>query len=172
MRRSGANRTVERVGTLLENPVMIALATYRPREGAADVLVDLQPCHQSTEIMPGPPAELFARLRIHVDAVERGEHAPSLSRVECGLLGEEPHDDTRRVGAEKGAPEACWTGVAVDVQGGVQDVVLRRNVLRETRGPARRTGIRIGPRVGAVELADNRVMGFATILADQRKKAR
>jgi hypothetical protein len=63
-------------------------------------------------------------------------------------------------------------GVGIDVQGEVDGLVLCRNVLRETRGPAKRTAIRLGPRVGPVELKDNRSDGFATALADQRRKSR
>ncbi len=59
---------------------------------------------------------------------------------------------------------------AIDVQGEVTGLVLAGNTLRETRGPAKRVGIRLGPRVGAVEMKDNRVEGFATPLADGRKK--
>jgi hypothetical protein len=62
------------------------------------------------------------------------------------------------------------SGVAIDIQGEVGGLVLSQNTLRETRGPASRTGIRIGPRVGTVELNDNSTSGFATSLADQRKK--
>jgi hypothetical protein len=62
-------------------------------------------------------------------------------------------------------------GVAIDIQGEVGGLVLSQNSLRETRAPASRTGIRIGPQVGAVELHDNRITGFATPQADQRKKA-
>jgi hypothetical protein len=60
-------------------------------------------------------------------------------------------------------------GAGIDVQGEVEGLVLAGNHLRETRGPASRAGIRIGPRVGAIEMNDNRIDGFATTVADQRK---
>jgi hypothetical protein len=63
-------------------------------------------------------------------------------------------------------------GIGIDVQGEVEGIVLSGNVLRETRGAAGRTGIRIGPRVGAVELKGNRIEGFAATVTDQRKKGR
>jgi hypothetical protein len=63
-------------------------------------------------------------------------------------------------------------GIGIDVQGEVEGVVLAGNHLRETRGAASRTGIRIGPRVGALETKDNRIDGFATTVTDQRNKAR
>ncbi len=65
-------------------------------------------------------------------------------------------------------PEA---GAGLDVQGEVEGVVLAGNHLRETRGPASRTGIRIGPRVGAIEMSGNRFDGFAVTVSDKRKKS-
>jgi hypothetical protein len=64
------------------------------------------------------------------------------------------------------------SGVGIDIQGEVDGLVLTGNVLRETRGTASRTGIRIGPRVGSVELKGNDIDGFAMPVADQRKKGR
>jgi hypothetical protein len=61
-------------------------------------------------------------------------------------------------------------GVGIDVQGEVSGLVLSRNVLRETRSAGSRVGIRIGPKVGTVELKGNRIEGFAATVADQRKK--
>ncbi len=61
-------------------------------------------------------------------------------------------------------------GIGIDVQGEVTGLRFAGNQLRETRGSARRTGIRIGPLVGTVEMKDNRIAGFATEVADQRKK--
>ncbi len=52
-------------------------------------------------------------------------------------------------------------GVAIDITGKARDIRLVRNEIRETRGPARRIGIRIGPQVGAVELEHNTIEGFA-----------
>ncbi len=59
-------------------------------------------------------------------------------------------------------------GVAVDILGRTRDVRILRNEIRETRGPAKRIGIRIGENVGAVELAGNTVEGFAAAVTDQR----
>jgi hypothetical protein len=64
------------------------------------------------------------------------------------------------------------SGIGIDVQGEVDGLVFHKNTLRETRAPAKRTGIRIGRGVGTVELKDNRMAGFATTLADQRKKGK
>jgi hypothetical protein len=51
-------------------------------------------------------------------------------------------------------------------------VRIVKNLIRETRGPAKRTGIRIGPAVGSVELLDNAFDGLATNILDQRHAAR
>ena len=59
-------------------------------------------------------------------------------------------------------------GIAIDVRGRTRDVHLVGNVLRETRAPMRRTGVRVSAEAGAVELADNRFEGFATEVVDLR----
>jgi hypothetical protein len=53
-------------------------------------------------------------------------------------------------------------GVAIDVQGLAADNVLKGNTLRETRGTASRTGIRIGADTRGTQLLDNTIEGFAT----------
>jgi hypothetical protein len=63
------------------------------------------------------------------------------------------------------------SGVAIDVQGQVQTVVLARNRIRETRQPMRRIGVRIGARAQDVLLLQNSIEGFATDVADLRKTA-
>jgi Periplasmic copper-binding protein (NosD) len=52
-------------------------------------------------------------------------------------------------------------GAAVDVQGGTEFIVLAGNEIIETRGPAKRTAIRLGPETGRITLKDNRIQGFA-----------
>jgi len=51
-------------------------------------------------------------------------------------------------------------GVAVDVQGATSDVTIAKNDLRETRGPAERIGIRLGPETKDIRLAENLIKGF------------
>jgi hypothetical protein len=63
-------------------------------------------------------------------------------------------------------------GVAVDVQGEVEGLVLTGNVLRETRGAGSRVGIRVGARVGKLELGENTIEGFATPVVDLRRTGR
>ena len=62
-------------------------------------------------------------------------------------------------------------GIAIDVQGEVNLVTLERNELRETRSPAERIAIKLGPATGRIELVANRLEGFAVDLADLRPKA-
>jgi hypothetical protein len=61
-------------------------------------------------------------------------------------------------------------GVAIDIQGRTRDIQLVNNSLRETRGPMRRTGIRIAMEAGAIELAGNRIVGFSEEVADHRRR--
>jgi nitrous oxidase accessory protein NosD len=62
-------------------------------------------------------------------------------------------------------------GIAVDVQGEVDQVTLVRNTLRETRSPAERIAIKLGPATGRIELVANRPTGFAVDLSDLRTNA-
>ncbi len=60
-------------------------------------------------------------------------------------------------------------GIAIDVQGLTEQVVLARNTLKETRHPAQRVGVRLGSETGKIELADNTIEGFSVNVADMRK---
>jgi hypothetical protein len=53
------------------------------------------------------------------------------------------------------------SGMAIDVQGGTEEVTFRHNTLRETRAPAQRTGIRLGADTKNIALVDNQIQGFA-----------
>jgi hypothetical protein len=59
-------------------------------------------------------------------------------------------------------------GVAIDVQGGTESVQLKANVLRETRGPAQRVGIRLGKDTKDITLAANQIEGFSQAIEDRR----
>ena len=59
-------------------------------------------------------------------------------------------------------------GVAIDVRGKTRDLRITGNVLRETRGPSRRTGLRIAAEARAIVVADNRFEGFASEVSDLR----
>jgi len=52
-------------------------------------------------------------------------------------------------------------GVGVDIQGETEGVTIVRNEVRETRGPSKRVGIRVGAKARAISLLDNRVEGCA-----------
>jgi parallel beta-helix repeat protein len=52
-------------------------------------------------------------------------------------------------------------GIAVDVQGKTRDVRLIGNTIRETRGKARRIGVRISADARNIELSENRIDGLA-----------
>jgi len=59
-------------------------------------------------------------------------------------------------------------GVAVDVQGETQEVAISGNQIQETRAPAQRVGIRLGPMTSEITLTDNRVVGFSRDIEDLR----
>jgi len=62
------------------------------------------------------------------------------------------------------------TAAAIDVQGTTANLNIRDNVITETRGAAKRVGIRIGKDAKDITLAGNRVSGFATDVEDCRTK--
>ena len=51
-------------------------------------------------------------------------------------------------------------GVAIDVQGGTEQVTLRRNTVRETREAAQRIGIRLGKETKEIAVVDNSFAGL------------
>lgn len=59
-------------------------------------------------------------------------------------------------------------GIGIDVQGETESIALVKNQLRETRGAAQRTGIRISEKARQIDLIDNTIQGFATSVADLR----
>jgi hypothetical protein len=59
-------------------------------------------------------------------------------------------------------------GVAIDVQGETESIVLARNVIKETRGPMQRIGIRIGAQTRDVRLEENAIEGLAVAVRDMR----
>jgi Right handed beta helix region len=59
-------------------------------------------------------------------------------------------------------------GVAIDVRGKTHDLRITGNAIRETRGPARRIGLRIAPGAREITVADNRFEGLASEVSDLR----
>ena len=62
-------------------------------------------------------------------------------------------------------------GAAIEITGETKDIRLAGNTITETRGAAQRSGIRIGDKVGKVDIADNRISGFASEILDRRVKS-
>ncbi len=60
-------------------------------------------------------------------------------------------------------------GVAIEVTGRTKDIRLVRNTITESRGAARRIGIRIAPQVGKIDQSANTITGMAQEILDQRK---
>ena len=52
------------------------------------------------------------------------------------------------------------SGVAIDIQGGTEQITLRQNKIQETRGAAQRVGIRLGKETKDITLADNVFAGL------------
>jgi hypothetical protein len=61
------------------------------------------------------------------------------------------------------------TGVAVDIEGLTESVTLKANTLLETRQPASRIGVRISKEAKQIALAENKIDGFATAVANLAK---
>lgn len=52
-------------------------------------------------------------------------------------------------------------GIAIDIQGGTESITLHQNQLKESRGPAQRIGIRLGPQTRDIRLESNQITGFS-----------
>ena len=61
------------------------------------------------------------------------------------------------------------TAAAIDVQGTTAGLVFRKNILKETRGAAKRVGFRLGKDTKDITLDGNTIEGFAAKVDDQRK---
>jgi len=60
-------------------------------------------------------------------------------------------------------------GVAIDVQGYTNACQLVGNILKETRAPMSRVGVRFGEHVGKIDVVDNTLAGFSKDVVDLRK---
>jgi hypothetical protein len=103
---------------------------------------------------------------IRNNTVTRGGQAGILFRPErgAGFTGDRNTVEGNTV-IDTGGDEAA----AVDVQGTTAGLVFRGNVLKETRGPARRVGFRLGKDTRNITLDGNTVTGFAKEVDDRRK---
>ena len=61
-------------------------------------------------------------------------------------------------------------GVAIDINGETESVIVTRNELRETRQPLSRIGILIGAETHDIRCEDNQIEGFAIPIKDLRKE--
>jgi hypothetical protein len=60
-------------------------------------------------------------------------------------------------------------GVAIDINGETEGVIITKNELRETRKPLSRVGILIGAQTRDIHCSDNLIEGFATAISDLHK---
>lgn len=87
----------------------------------------------------------------------RQEHGPTFS------------PSRNRIEANRVLDSGAEDGVAVDIEGTTEEVILKGNTLAETRQPASRIGVRIGKETKQIELAENRINGFSTPVLDLSK---
>jgi len=104
--------------------------------------------------------------RITKNTIRRSGEVGVLFRPERGKAFAPHRNELHDNRIEDSGPEK---GIAIDVQGETEGVTIGGNQLVETRAPAQRTGIRLGPKTRNVHLADNRIEGFATPIADLRE---
>ena len=62
------------------------------------------------------------------------------------------------------------SGAAIRLEAPVRGIVIAGNTLRETRGPAKRTGILVGPGVEKLKLEGNTMQGFADEVVREERK--
>jgi hypothetical protein len=82
--------------------------------------------------------------------------------------GKDSWPNRNRVESNRVTDSGGEDGFAIDVRGKTHDLRIAGNVLRETRGPARRTGLQIAREARAISIADNRFEGFAAEVVDLR----
>jgi len=61
-------------------------------------------------------------------------------------------------------------GIAIDVQGGTERVTIMKNVLKETRQPMKRIGLRLGALTKDIQHDANQIEGFSRDIVDLRKQ--
>jgi hypothetical protein len=86
-------------------------------------------------------------------------------------LGKEFTGNRNRIENNRLLNNGADDGCAVDVQGGTESIVFAGNEIIETRSPARRTAIRLGPETRSITLHENRITGFAQDVAGEAGRA-
>jgi hypothetical protein len=84
----------------------------------------------------------------------RQEHGPTFS----------PSRNT--IESNRVVDSGAENGVAVDIEGVTESVILAKNTLLETRQPASRVGVRISKEAKQIQLAGNRIDGFSATVVD------
>jgi len=87
----------------------------------------------------------------------RQEHGPTFS------------PSRNHIEANRVVDSGTETGVAVDIEGLTEAVMLKNNVLLETRQPASRIGVRISKDAKQIQLAENKIDGFSARVVDLGK---
>jgi hypothetical protein len=103
--------------------------------------------------------------RIRNNVVRRSGQAGILFRPErgAGFTG-----DRNEVVGNTVEDSGGETAAAVDVQGTTAKLLFRGNVLKETRGAAKRVGFRLAEKTRDITLEGNKVEGFAAEVDDRR----
>jgi hypothetical protein len=156
---SGSQRPVIRGNRVRDNDIGIYFC-WGVRHGLAEknVIEDIRSAgisvgHRDTDnLIRDNDVRRSGRVGILFRAERGRAFAPHRNRAEANRVHDSGGDD----------------GIAIDVGGETEGVALVRNELRETRGPARRVGIRLGGQTRAVRLEDNRIDGFSVPVKDLR----
>jgi hypothetical protein len=90
-----------------------------------------------------------------------------LSSREVGVLfrperGQDFAGHRNRIVGNRIADSGPTNGIAIDVGGATESIVLAGNTLAETRNPAARIAVRLGPQTKNIQLQTNQITGFAT----------
>ncbi len=103
---------------------------------------------------------------IRGNTVKRSGQAGILFRPErgAGFTGDRNTVEGNTI-VDTGGEDAA----AVDVQGVTAGLVFRNNALKETRGPGKRVGFRLGQETKDITLDGNTAEGFAAKIDDRRK---
>jgi hypothetical protein len=104
--------------------------------------------------------------RILGNRIERSAQAGILFRAEPneGRCPHRNHVEGNRI-VDSGGDEP---GFAIDIRGETRSILLRRNQLVDTRGPAGRTAVRIGAQTSEITLEANEFTGFEANVQDLR----
>ena len=103
----------------------------------------------------------------HRDTDNLVTHNEILQSRQVGVLFRAENDKSfaghrNRIENNRIVDSGSTNGVAIDVQGATEAVVLSGNEILETRQPAGRIAVRLGTETKAIEVRTNQITGFAT----------